>query len=798
MLDALKQVLPAVGSKKLSAHFVIRNGTVTAFNGAQVLTCPIACELEFAPKAKAFIRAVKKCKSDTIAFWVNPEGNIMLHADDVTETVECAPLDKFPAEIQTGFWFNEPRPRKPAKPKSVPPEPVWLRPDYLPGLEEARAFRVPLFTVEELVAACMAREPLICDAEVFKNYFLVAFTSVVSGKVVYFEMVNNPHFGRDELYESANGENSYERLRWILEHFLIVTFNGNFFDLPILALVLAGKNCEQLKLAANQIIGEQVKPWQVLRSARVKKLTVNHIDLYEVCPLDGSLKLYGGRLHTPRMQDLPFPHDAVLTGDHIAIVRYYCVNDLTATAFCFVNLREQIELRQNMSERYGIDLRSKSDAQIAEAVINGELQRINYSEPERPQIAPGTRYHYQCPAFIRFETPLMNRALQAILGWEFFVDDTGNVRLPIDPNKPKKDGRPQSIDYSVTIAGGTYTIGIGGLHSNEQVVCHRADATTGLFDRDVTSYYPSIILNLELYPLHLGPSFLQVYRSIVQRRVEAKKAAKAAKERGDKVEEERKKAEAETLKIVVNGSFGKLGSKWSTLYAPDLLMTVTITGQLSLLMLIERLELRGFPVCSANTDGIIVKCERARRAEMNAIFAGWEKDTGFGTEETEYTAVYSRDVNNYIAVKTDGKTKTKGAYFNPWASAEYKYERFKKNPAGGIVVEAVTDYLTKGTPISQTVRAATDIRKFVSIRTVKGGAVKDGVYLGKAVRWYYGVGETGCIIYAGSGNKVAETDGARPCMDLPERLPADLDYDHYEREAGKVLVEIGAVAAPAL
>lgn len=781
MLDALKSVLPAVGTKKLSAFFVVRNRTVTAFNGEQVLTVPIACELEFAPKAKAFVRAVKKCErtKETIAFWVNPEGNVMVHAGDVTETIECESLEKFPTPIQAGSWFNTPRAKKPPKPKAVPPEPVWLKPDYLPGLDEARAFRVSLFTTEELIAAAMAREPLICDVEIFKNYFLVAFTSVISGKVVYFEMRQG-----DTLFD-------YVKLRWVLEHFLIVTFNGNFFDLPILALALYGKSCEQLKNAANQIISEQVKPWQVLRSAKVKKLTsVNHIDIEEVCPgVMTSLKIYAGRLHAPRMQDLPFPHDAVLSEDQISIVRYYCVNDLTATAFCFVNLREQIELRQSMSERYGMDLRSKSDAQIAEAVINGELQRITFSEPQRSEIAPGTRYHYQKPGFVRFETPVMQQALQTILEWEFFVSETGYIEIPVDPTTDK------TWALQVTIAGGTYTIGIGGLHSNETTVSHKADAETVLVDRDVTSYYPAIILNLELYPLHLGPSFLQVYRSIVQRRIDAKKAAKAAKERGDKAEEFKQKATAETLKIVVNGSFGKLGSKWSTLYAPDLLMTVTITGQLSLLMLIERLELRGFTVCSANTDGIVVKCPRARREEMNAVFAQWEKDTGFATEETEYAAIYSRDVNNYIAVKTDGKTKTKGAYFNPWSSPEYSYERFKKNPACSIVIEAVTEALTKGTPISETIRGATDPRKFVSIRTVKGGAVKDGVYLGKAVRWYYAQGETGCIVYALSGNKVAETDGARPCMDLPATMPADVDFEHYRREALKVFVEIGAIPA---
>ena len=781
MLAALQEVLPFVGSKKLSQFFVIRKRTVNAFNG-DVATTPIACELEFAPKAKAFVRAVKKCEKtgQPAALWVNPEGNVMIHAGDVTETVECEPLEKFPDQLD-GLWFNAPKARKPPKPKAVPPDPVWLRADYLPGLAEAKAWRPDLFTSDELVAAAMAREPLICDCEVFRNYFLAAFTSVVTGKIVYFERAYSPTFDADEIGNSIDGAAGFEcfaRLKWILEHFQIVTFNGNFFDLPILALALAGKTAAQLKTATDAIIAEQVKPWQVLKSAKVKKLAnVNHIDLIEVLPLDGSLKLYSGRMHAPRMQDLPFAPSAELSDDQISIVRFYCVNDLTGTAFCFVNLREQIELRASMSQRYGMDLRSKSDAQIAEAVINGELKRLSFAEPHRPEIAPGTRYRYQKPEFVGFQTPMLNRVLAQILSWEFTVAESGAIELPVDPVTG------EAVKLSVQIAAATYTIGIGGLHSNETTVCHKADADTLILDRDVTSYYPSIILNLGLYPLHLGPDFLQVYRSIVQRRIEAKKA--------------KNKVEAETLKIVVNGSFGKLGSKWSTLYAPDLLMTVTITGQLSLLMLIEALEIAGIQVCSANTDGIVLKCPKVRRPELVAIFEVWEEATGFKTEETEYTAIFSRDVNNYIAVKPDGKTKTKGAYFNPWASPDYRYDRFKKNPTGTIVVEAVTEFLTTGTPPAQTIRTATDPRKFVSIRTVRGGAVKDGVYLGRAVRWYYAQGETGCMIYAKNGNKVPQSDGARPCMDLPETLPPDVDFEHYEREAAEILVEIGALPPPA-
>lgn len=808
MLDALLKVSPTIGTKKYTQYIVVRNRTVTAFNGACVVTEPIASDLDFACKGKPLIRALKKAKGASFALWVDGE-KLMVKTEAGIEAVDCLPLSLFPDPLP-GFWSAPPKPKKPEKPKAQPPERTWERPDYLPGLREALAWTPDLMGPADLVAACNGREPMILDCEVYSNYFLCAVTSFATGKVCYFEKTFSHETGTEEIYNSVTDGVDFDTLLWILQRFLVVTFNGNYYDLPMLALALAGRTCAQIKIASDKIIVEEIKPWLVLRSERVKGLKfVNHIDLVEVLPLDASLKIYGGRLHVPKMQDLPFAPNTVLSWEQITILRYYCINDLTGTAFAFANLREQIKIREDMTALYGIDLRSKSDAQVAEAVIKSEFQRLTYSEAHRPEIPPGTKYKYNKPDFIQFATPYMQRVLAEVLSWEFWVDDNGDVRLPIDPSKPLKEGKPQCVSLSATIANAVYTIGIGGLHSNESQACHKADLQFSIIDRDVTSYYPSIILNLGLYPSHLGPLFLQLYRSLVERRITAKKAAKAASEwaktclAGDNLkayeeareEEAKQKALAEMLKIVINGSFGKLGSKWSALYAPDLLMTVTITGQLSLLMLIEAMELSGFPVLSANTDGIIMKVENSRRAQFDTIIKGWENLTRFGTEETQYSALYSRDVNNYIAVKLDGKTKTKGAFFDPWETNETRYERFKKNPTGNIAVKAVIKYLTCGKPIWETVRGETDLRQFLHVRTVRGGGVKatpeGNCYLGKAVRWYHAKGEEGCIIYALSGNKVAGSDGARPCMDLPDAFPADLDFEHYEKEAESILEDLG-------
>lgn len=670
-----------------------------------------------------------------------------------------------------GLWWRDEPPVKVTKEvvKRTPPEPVWLRPDYLPGLEDALRFNVHVMSDADIAEARLRRDKLLFDVEAYWNYFLISFASFTTGSIVYFEMAPG-----HELTPYDR-----QKLEWIMRNFTIVGFNSWGYDLPMAAMAISGCTCEQIKTATNRIILEEWRPTDVLKQFKVRPLkNIDHIDLIEVAPLQASLKIYGGRLHAPRMQDLPFHPETHLSPNQMAIVRWYNVNDLVQTGFLLESLREQIELRETLGQEYDVDLRSKSDAQIAEAVIGHELWRLDGSRPQKPTIDPGTVYRYKVPRFLSYQSPLMNWALDVVRNAKFIVEHHGSVGMP-----------PEIGNLHLKIGNNTYRMGIGGLHSSETTSAHIADANTIIVDRDVTSYYPQIILNQQLYPQHLGPQFLRVYERIVQRRVAAKAAGL--------------KVMADSLKITVNGSFGKLGSKWSILYSPDLLIQVTITGQLALLMLIERLEIRGIEVISANTDGVVIKCPKERQQELELVIDGWEVDTGFTTEETRYLAYYARDVNNYIAVKSkqDKQTKqwlnqpdgvkSKGAYNNPWNDPKMGIFRLHKNPMTTVCLDAVEMLLTKNVAIADTIRACKDVKKFVCVRKVKGGAVKNGEYLGASIRWYYALNQEGEMVYAKSGNKVPRSDGAKPLMQLPPQLPDDVDYEWYIQEAQSILQDIG-------
>ena len=79
-------------------------------------------------------------------------------------------------------------------------------------------------------------------------------------------------------------------------------------------------------------------------------------------------------------------------------------------------------------------------------------------------------------------------------------------------------------------------------------------------DVDVASLYPSLIIQYEFYPPHLGKAFLDVYKRIKDERIEAK-------HNGNKLKNL-------TLKLSINGLSGNLQSPYSFCYSPFTVMQI--------------------------------------------------------------------------------------------------------------------------------------------------------------------------------------------------------------------------------
>lgn len=645
------------------------------------------------------------------------------------------------------------------------------------------------------------------DTECFPNYWLLKFKPQ-GGQVQRFALITGQSFTQDEI----------NAISLLFNKHTVVSFNGIYYDVPMITAALAGYNPGQLKWLNDRIILQQAKPWEL---GLPEWKPADHIDIMSVAPGAGSQKQYAGRLHYPTMQDLPYDPSRVLTDAEMAEVDDYCDNDLGTLEALFNALAPQLRLREGLTKKYGIDVRSKSDAQIAEAALKIRCDR-NY----KLQIDWNLRFKYKVPEFIAFSMLQPQGALQLVREAEFTITrPDGGVKCIAMPS--------QLEGLKVVVGSSTYKMGLGGLHSQEKCMAVVSDEDYQIRIADVASYYPNLMINSGEFPPALGVAFLHEFKAIKDARLTAKALAKRLKEQGLPYEDAA--TEDAGGKIQINGTFGKCGSPYSVLWAPELLVQTTITGQLSLLMLIESLELEGIRVVSANTDGIVIKCPRSKLAQCDAIISHWEVVTGLQMETDDYLAIHARDVNNYFAIKTPDDVKRKGAY---------SAAGLMKNPDVELCADAVADFLSKGVPMLYTIAACRDLRKFVSVKKVTGGGVKmwgEGVrkgmlvrdmpatltangwfkdgrswrkgdtltdattayvscfepqrreYLGKVIRWYYGTNAPGPIVYASNDNTVGMSYGAKPCMNLPDEFPDDIDYLWYLDKAESILKDVGVL-----
>ena len=624
----------------------------------------------------------------------------------------------------------------------------------------------------------MNRPIAYCDLECYRNYFLCKFLFEGDGTFLEYPMFPGAALNRIGVMS-------------VLARHTIVTFNGNNYDMPVLALALTGVDNQALKDASDRIIKTNLKPWEFrdLYNVEMPNYT-DHIDIMEILPgVRISLKTYGGIAHCKTIQDLPIDPDASINMIQRVQLSTYCSNDLTTlqTLYKIAIQKEWVQIREHITAEIGIDVRSKSDAQIAEAIARSKLG----FKPKPPNIVDGWQFTYKVPAFIKFNTSDLNEVLRIVSTSPFTVVKKDVDSDETDPitGKKKKTGirmHPDVAKLRVKIGNTTYKFGAGGLHSQESSVWYETDATHEVCDDDVGSFYPRIRINQELYPEQCTYQGLVIYKNTYYERMADKKAGR--------------KKSANTKKIVLNGEFGKHGSKYSMFYAPALLMQITITGQLMLLMLISALENAGVSVVSANTDGIVTYCHRSLAPKRDAIMREWEKQCDMELERTRYKGIYLRDVNNYFAITLDGEIKRKGIFTPPEVGSG---PSGSKAPNREICSDAVIAYVKDGTPISHTIYRCKDIRKFVTVRAVTGGCYRKledepGINradttepVGKVVRWVYRRDYKGALYTNMRDSQVADSLGAWPVMTLPDEFPSWIDYEYYIGHANEMLKSIG-------
>lgn len=262
------------------------------------------------------------------------------------------------------------------------------------------------------------KQLIVLDLEVYSNYFLASFYNPKSDKTVHYEFFEGQPLNR-------------KAIQTIMRDCTTVSFNGINFDLPLLQYALNGASVLDLKRLCDTIIKSNLPAWRICKDAGIYvPADWDHIDLIEVAPGQSSLKIYGARLNSPTIQDLPIEPDAMIKAEQREPMRSYCENDLRTTWLLYKALEKQIDLRISMSEQYGVDLRSKSDAQIAETVIKSELHRLTGKEYRKPELPDGVGFRYLDPKLSALKQSNCKTFIKRFLILDLSLARTVQLRCP--------------------------------------------------------------------------------------------------------------------------------------------------------------------------------------------------------------------------------------------------------------------------------------------------------------------------------------------------------------------------------
>ncbi len=253
------------------------------------------------------------------------------------------------------------------------------------------------------------------------------------------------------------------------------------------------------------------------------------------------------------------------------------------------------------------------------------------------------------------------------------------------------------------------------------------------------------------------------------------------------------------MKLALNGVYGDSNNQFSPFFDSKYTMTITVNGQLSIALLTERLmEIEGLTVIQVNTDGVTCELPEDKTEQYDSICKQWEKDTGLALEFAEYQAMYVRDVNNYIAVYTNGKVKRKGAY-------QYEELGWHQNHSSLVIPKAVEACLVNGQDIAEFIINHKDKWDFMLRTKVPRSSrlvmsLEDGyeIPLQNTCR-YYASKEGGKLVKIMPPTEKQVSEGktderrigletswnVRPCNNMKD-FDGKINFDYYIEEAEKL------------
>lgn len=540
----------------------------------------------------------------------------------------------------------------------------------------------------------------VYDLEVLRNFFSSTFLNPVTQESKVF-IIHHTLDQRNELLSFLTDKSQVRGL---------IGFNNVNYDYPVLHYLLTYKNIKNVDIdkLVNDIF---IRGQEIIKSeySAINKPLIPQLDLYRIKHFDNdakrtSLKWLEFAMNWENCQDMPIRYDEnVNTPDEIKMILDYNMNDVLATAEFLKHCKPDIDLRRELTKTFNIDLMNANDPKIGSetfALFLSKDMDISISELKQMRTKREQICFKDCIfSYVKFET----EAFSALLDWLKYqcIKETKGAftDIPLERvNSIRNYVNQDTINVkknvltnlNVVYNNFQYDLGTGGIHGSQSSQIFESVNNQLIIDLDVASYYPNLSIQNGLRPEHLGESFTKIYNQIYEER---KTIPKSNPLNG-------------SYKLMLNGSYGKSNEDTSFFYDPLFTMSITINGQLLLMMLSEKLtiSIKDLEVLQINTDGITIKVHEIYYDKVKEICRWWMELTKLELEEVHYSKMIVRDVNNYIAISTTGKVKLKGVFDID--------KDWHKNHSMKIVPYALKEYYINNVPVEETIKNCNDIFKF--------------------------------------------------------------------------------------
>ena len=633
------------------------------------------------------------------------------------------------------------------------------------------------------------KEQLVCyDIETMQELFLVV--CMEPGKL-------------GKSFQVSKWKNQLDKfVRYTEEHVdaYWVGYNNLRFDSQVIEWILRNYEnwhelsnleiCARIAQKAADVIHDA--NYDVFPEYREHELSLKQLDLFKIHHYDNknrmvSLKRLEFEMDLENIEEMPIHHTKTnMTKEEVELTIDYCFNDVDAT-YEFYKIttgdtdhplykgNNQIELRQDIESEFGIPCMNYSDSKIGDEMIKKYYcseKGIDYRElPKKGYFRKSIDVKNCIAKYVKFETPQLKDFLKKI----------NKMQLGL------QDDFKEHIDFHENV----YSFMKGGLHTENSPKIFEADDEYEIIDWDVSSYYPAIIINNGKFPAHLGKEFLRGYKQMFDKRLELKPLAKSDK---------KIKGIVGALKLAVNSVYGKSSDMQNWIYDRQLTMFTTITGELSLMMLIEKYETNGIHVISANTDGVTIKIKKDMIPLMHEINKWWCDITAYELERTDYSKIIFSTVNDYLAIMTNGEIKKKGDFLTDF--------ELHKNKSARVVPIALEQYFVHGIPVDTTIRNHTNLYDFCLRQKASRSFHYEGtnrstgettVY-NKLIRYYvsndgdkiFKIKNPECQTRAAPISQVEAGEWVcKVCNYLPRNSKVDnINYDYYIEKANRLVTKI--------